>query len=123
MHGVARGAQVPIWSEMRRCRDVARWRRGDDDVTLFREGSVELDADLQPDAAVPINRDVASALRMLRADRIPHETAALGHDARQLGWTDLPANHRHGNARYVFDANDVRRHRASVAQRVIPPAT
>jgi len=54
------------------------------DFTLLGERPEQLDADFQPNAAVPIHRDVSSGRSSLRAHRVPDEPAALRHDALQL---------------------------------------
>jgi hypothetical protein len=51
----------------------------------FRKRPKKLHPDLQADAAVPVDGDVAPASRLLRTHCIPDKPAALGHDAGKFG--------------------------------------
>ena len=73
-------------------------------------GPRQLDPALEPDAAVPVNSDVASPSDALRAERVPDETAALRHDAREFSLTDLPPDNRKRDAGHVVAFDRVGSH-------------
>jgi hypothetical protein len=71
---------------------------------------VQLDADLEPDAAVPVERDVTARLDALRSHRFPDQAAALGHEAGELRLARLAADHRERHAVHALDLHVVRGH-------------
>jgi hypothetical protein len=94
---IVRSAQTAIRPEMRCPCHGASGRCGTDDLALLGKRSIKLHSDLQANAAVPIDRDVATGSRLLRTHCIPDQPTALRHDARKLGCTRLPSDDCEGH--------------------------
>ncbi len=66
----------------------------------------QLDADLEPDAAVPVERDVTAGRGLLRLHRLPDDPAALRHEPRQIALARLALDHGQRHARHFLDLDD-----------------
>lgn len=86
VNGVMTGAQLLIRSEVSCPRHSSGWSLRAYDVTLLKP-TEDFDPNFEPDAIVPVNCNVSAGRRLLCTQRVPHQPAALGHDARQLGRT------------------------------------
>src|SRR5439155_10428871 len=71
--------------------------RGDraDHFAVPGERGVQLDAHLEVDLPVQVDRDVPPGARdLLRADDGPDRTAGVRHDLREFVWSCAPADNR-----------------------------
>jgi hypothetical protein len=64
---------------------------------LLGKRSIKLHPDLQMNAAVPIDGDVATGSRLLRTHCVPDQPTALRHDARKLGRGRLASDNSEGH--------------------------
>ena len=64
----------------------ASGRCGTDDLPLLGKRSIKLHPDFQVNAAVPIDGDMATGVRLLRTHCIADQPTALWHDARKLAF-------------------------------------
>ena len=67
------------------------------DLALLGKRSVNLHPHLEPNAAIPIDSDVATALRLLRTYCIPNQATALRYHARELGRLGLAPDDGEGS--------------------------
>jgi hypothetical protein len=79
-----RNSEAAIGAKMRGPGDPAGRRGRAHDLALLDKRSKELHTDFEPNAAVPINGDVATSTCLLRAYGGPDQAAALRHHAREL---------------------------------------
>src|SRR5262245_24305268 len=79
LNRAVRFVQSLIRSEMRRRRDEARRRGREDDLSMARERSIQLDTDFEIDLAVEIDSNVPpGAGNLLRTDHVPDSAAGIG---------------------------------------------
>src|SRR3954464_3226528 len=88
---LVRGPKATVWTEMRDPRDRAGRRRRGYDLASLAECSFQFETHFEPNGFVPVDGDVATGLGLLRAYGVPHQAAALRHDARQLRCACLSA--------------------------------
>jgi len=63
-----------------------------DDLALLGKWSIKLHAHLEPNVAIPVDRDVATGPRLLCPHRVPDDTAALRYHAREFGGAGLASD-------------------------------
>jgi hypothetical protein len=80
------------------------------DLAALGKRSQKLHSHLEPNAAIPLDRDVATYLRLLRTHDIPDQPATLRHHAREFGRARLASDHCEGNTTDLPELNRGRRH-------------
>src|SRR5262249_35569832 len=108
--GLVRSAEARIRSQVRRRCHRARGCRRAHDLTLLGKQSMKFHPYLKANAAVPINRDMATRLRLLRAHGIPDHTTAFRYHARELGRTRLASDDGERDTAQSLELDGVRRH-------------
>jgi hypothetical protein len=68
---------------------------------------VKLDTHFQPDARIPIKRDVPASSCVLRPHRVPDEPAAFRDHSRKLGSVNLPPHDGEWNGNIFAKMNGV----------------
>jgi hypothetical protein len=104
---VVRGAKTAVRTEVARPGDRAGWRRGTHDLARFDKWPKKLNANFQPDARVPIKRDVSAGSCGLSSHRIPDEPAAFRNHSRKLGSVNLPPHDGEWNGNIFAKMNGV----------------
>ncbi len=102
-----RGAKTAVRTEVGRPGDRTGWRRGTHDLARFDKWPEKLDTHFQPDARIPIKRDVPATSCVLRPHRIPDEPAAFRDHSRKLGSVNLPPHDGKWNADILAKMNGV----------------
>ena len=72
---------------------------------------MKLHPHLEPNAAIPIDGDVATGLCLLRTHRVPDQATALRYQARELGRARLASDDGERDTIESLDLDGVRRHR------------
>jgi hypothetical protein len=88
---------------------------------LLGKGPKKLYAHLEPNAAIPIDSDLTTGLRLLRADFVPDQTTTLWHDAREFGRFRLAADDSERDAIELLELNSGRRHGLSFYKAGVGP--
>ena len=109
-NGIVGGAEAAIRPEVRcRChRAGGRCRTYN--FALLGKRSMQLHAYLQPNAAIPIDSDMAASLRLLCAHYIPDQSTALGYNARKFGRASLATDYRSRHTLELLELNVARCH-------------
>ena len=93
-----RRAKAGIGPEVcRRCHEAGGCCRTNH-FALPAERGLKFDADFDPDAAIPIDRDMPAGLDLLGAHHLPDQATALRHQAREIGGLRLTPDDGERNA-------------------------
>jgi hypothetical protein len=95
---------------MRCRRRCASGRCRSDHLAVLRKRSEKLNPHFEPNAAIPIDGDVATGLRLLCAHCVPDEATAFRNHARELGRTCLASDDSEGDTIQLLEMNGGRRH-------------
>lgn len=111
-NGVVRGAEAAIRPEMRcRCHCASRRCRAND-VAVLGKRPMKLHPHLEPNAAIPIDSDVATCLCLLRTHDVPDQATALRYDASEIGRARLASDDGERDTIESLELDGVRRHAA-----------
>ena len=105
-----RGTELTVGSEVRYERCGASGSGRSNDLASARKRPVELDADLEANGTIPIDRHVPPSLELLGADERPHHAARFGNDGGELGGARLAAHNYERDAANVCELDFVERH-------------
>lgn len=111
LNRVVRRSKAAIWTQVgRRCNRAGR-RGGMHHLPVLGKRSEQLDAHFEPNAAIPVDGDVAAASRLLRSHGIPNQATTLWYDTRKFGCAHLAPDDGERDTLARLDLDDVWRHR------------
>jgi hypothetical protein len=73
---------------------------------------MKLHADLESNAAIPVDGDMTTGLHLLRTHRCPHQATALRYEARKLGRARLASDDGERDTIESLELDGVRCHAA-----------